>query len=388
MNVRTTYPMSPLAVALVGALLTVALAGNSFAQPSRTSAHKPAPTPAAAAASQPAAPPAATAPRPASGQPIALADALAAARDNLDVSIARRALSAARADVLAADRAPFPVLSGKVSSIDLQNGVGAGNAITRKRIDKGVGVDWTWERGNKRELRTRAAQRGATAATADVDDVQLQQLLRAIGAYYDLVSAQERIEQLAEVELSSSLIATSAGRRVKAGDLGRQDALRTEIDAQRVRADQSAALLERQRASLVLAQLIGRMSNPEELRATSDWPPLSAAPALSDPAVSGQLVALVDSRPEVRAAMARIEAARAQVDLAESQKKADVTWGVSVDHYPGTSTRLVELRASIPLQFGYRYEGEIVRGVALQGQAEDALEKVRRETYADLLQLQ
>ena len=345
-----------------------------------------------AATMQPALPlqaPASVAPAPAAtGNTLTLGEALRAARDNLDVSLSRQALRAARADVLAADRAPFPVLSAGASSIDLQNGVGAGNPLTKKRIDKGIGIDWTYERGNKRALRTRNAERAVTAAFADVDDVQMQQLLATVEAYYDLVSAQERINQLVEVERSQSQIATSAMRRVKAGDLGRQDALRTEIDAQRVRADQSAALLDRQRASLVLAQRINRTQQPEKLRASTDWPKLDAAPAIDDPAIGGQLAALVDSRPEVRAAIARVQAARANVELQEAQRKADVTWGVSVNSFPGTSNRSLGLRASIPLQWNYDYQGEIGRALAQSAQAQDSLDKTRLDTYSDLLRLQ
>ncbi|MEP6557475.1 MAG: TolC family protein [Burkholderiales bacterium] len=333
-------------------------------------------------------PTAAVAPPTATGNALTLGEALRAARDNLDVSLSRQALRAARADVLAADRAPFPVLSAGLSSIDLQNGVGAGNPLTKKRIDKGIGIDWTYERGNKRALRTRNAERAVTAAFADVDDVQLQQLLATIGAYYDLVGAQERIEQLVEVERSQSQIAISAMRRVKAGDLGRQDALRTEIDAQRVRADQSAALLDRQRASLVLAQLINRVQQPERLRATTDWPKLDAAPAINDPAIAGQLAALVDSRPEVRAAIARVQAAQTNVELQQAQRKADVTWGVSVNSFPGTSNRSLGLRASMPLQWNYDYQGEIGRALAQGAQAQDSLDKTRRDSYSDLLRLQ
>ena len=94
---------------------------------------------------------------------VSLSQVMQAARENLDVSLARRALAAAQADVASADHAPAPVLSAKAASIDLQNGVGTGNLLRDKRIDKSLGIDWTWERGNKRELRTRAAKFSADA---------------------------------------------------------------------------------------------------------------------------------------------------------------------------------------------------------------------------------
>jgi cobalt-zinc-cadmium efflux system outer membrane protein len=111
-------------------------------------------------AQAPAAPDAPNAPQIA----VTLEQALLAARNNLDVSLTQRAFDAARADVLSADHALAPTLTAKTASIDLQNGVGPGNVMRDKRIDKSIGMDWTWERGNKRELRTRSAQRAARRA--------------------------------------------------------------------------------------------------------------------------------------------------------------------------------------------------------------------------------
>ena len=61
------------------------------------------------------------------GGTLTLPAVLEAARQNPDVLAARRAMEAARADVRAADRAPAPVLSAGVSSIDLRNGNGTGS---------------------------------------------------------------------------------------------------------------------------------------------------------------------------------------------------------------------------------------------------------------------
>jgi len=98
---------------------------------------------------------------PDSVQELSIEQVLQAAGLNLDVAVARREYEAAQADIVAADHAPLPVLSAKAGSIDLQNGVGAGPLFQQKRIDKSVGLDWTWERGNKRALRTLEAQREA-----------------------------------------------------------------------------------------------------------------------------------------------------------------------------------------------------------------------------------
>lgn len=311
---------------------------------------------------------------------LTLHQALTAARDNSDVALARHALSAARADVLSADHAPAPVLSAKAASIDLQNGIGGGNLVTRKRIDKSIGIDWTWERGNKRALRTQAAKASAEAAQADVEDIQIQQLQAALSAYYDLLAAQERLQETREIEHSMAELDRLAARRVKAGDLAEQDAARTRIEAERARTDTQSAELTREQAALVLAQFTAR--GPELEASAADWPAQTAGPA-----PGGDLAAWAESRADVRAALARVQAAQAALDNAQALRKADVTIGASYDHFPGTSTRLLELRAQFPLQWGYRFEGEIGRALAEQSQAQEALEKTRRLALLDLQSL-
>lgn len=316
---------------------------------------------------------------------VTLTQVLMAARDNSDVAQARHQLAAARADIAAADHAPLPVLSAKAGSIDLQNGVGAGNVWTRKRVDKAIGIDWTWERGGKRALRTQAAQRAADAAQADVLDVQAQQLQAALGAYYDLLAAQERLRETTELERGAAELARIAVRRVKAGDLSEQDALRTQIEAERARADTQAAARDREQAVQALAQII---PTSMAVQAAADWPGLPAAEGAQGLVPGGDLSAWAEARADVRAALARVQAAQAALDNALAQRKSDWTVGASYDHFPGTSTRLLELRVSVPLQWGYHYEGEVGRAQAEWAQAQDALDKVRRLALLDLQRLQ
>ncbi|MGZ5181345.1 MAG: TolC family protein [Ramlibacter sp.] len=323
----------------------------------------PAPAPAAAPAAPGVAAPVLT-----------LSQVLQVARDNIDVSIARRAVAGARADVAAADHSPAPVLTTKASSIDLQNGVGGGNVVRDKRIDKSVGVDWTWERGNKRELRTRAAERTAEAAQADLNEVLVQQQIAVAGAYWDLAAAQEKVVQVAAIEKSASDLAAASARRPRAGDISQQESLRTEIEARRATADLRVAQADRQRAMLALGQLIGQRG---EFGVEAGWPAVTAdLPPLPD----------IEQRADVRAAQQRVQAAQASFDNALALRRNDVTLGSSFDHFPGTSRRLLELRLSMPLAGvlgSYNYEGEIGRARAALEQAQDQLEKTRRAALAE-----
>lgn len=313
--------------------------------------------------------------------PISLSQALQAAAENLDVALAQRVLAAAQAEVVAADRAPFPTLSAGISQIDLQNGNGRGNPWTEQTYDKSIGLDWTWERGNKRELRTQTARRSAEAVRADLDDVWLQQQLAALSAFYDLLAAQERLAQVQQIASSAQELAAAAQRRLSAGDLSAQEAARIEIEAQRARSESRSAELERQRAALLLWQLTAMGPSAASLQALPDWPALQ-------PLAAADLEALIEARADVRAARARVEAAQAALQGSVAQKKSDITWGVSYDHLPGTSTALLALRLSMPLQWGYGYEGEIARAQAQLAQAEQALEKTRRQARLELQRLQ
>lgn len=314
---------------------------------------------------------------------LSLSQAMQAAQNNLDVSLARRALDVARGDVTAADRAPIAVLSSKAGSINLQNGIGEGNLFRDKRLEKVIGVDWTYERGNKRELRTQAAQSLADAAMADVEDIKVQQLIATAAAYFDLLAAQERINEVRAIARSAAQLASTAQRRVQAGDLPALDAARTEIEAQRAATDLASALIDRQRTALGLAQLTG-ISNPAALWVQADWPVLQSLP-------TDTLYPSIEARAEVRAALQRVEAARAALESTSAQKSRDLTLGTSFTHFPGTSTRQLEFRLQMPLNGflgSYNFQGEIARAQAQLGQAEDTLEKTRRSATADFQRLQ
>ncbi|HSU22002.1 MAG TPA: TolC family protein [Variovorax sp.] len=316
--------------------------------------------------------------------PLTLDEVLRAARENPDVSASRLALSAARADILAADHAPSPVLTAKAASIDLQNGIGTGG-LARKRVDSSVGVDWTWERGGKRAARTAAAERAADAARFDIDDVQLDQQLVAGSAFYDLLGAQERIVEINAIERSASQLAGTATRRVQAGDLPAQEAARTEVEAQRSAVDLRAAELDRDRAQLVLARILGATAAVRGRLAGTDWPVLGMLPYGTAGEVD--LDTLIENRADIRAARARVASASASLDNAQAQRTADVTIGASLERYPTTSNRLLEVRASIPLLFNYRAEGEIGRALAVYTQTQENLDRARNDARLELQRL-
>lgn len=320
----------------------------------------------------------------AQGAVLRLEQVLQAARQNPDALAAQRALDAARADVRAANRAPAPTLSAGVSSIDLQNGTGGGSFWTQKRVDKSIGLDWTWERGNKRGLRTEAAERTVQATQADAQDMRIQQQIGALGAFYDLLTAQERLQTLQALADSARTLARTAELRLKAGDLSAQDAARTRIEAERAQADLQSARLEHQQAMQLLAGWTGQNVPVGGWQADSTWPQADT------PSGTADIDALVEQRPDVGAARARLAAADSALQGAQALNRADPTLGATFDHFPdGQQTqRLLALRISIPITGFSRFDGEIGRAQAQKDQAQDLLDKVRIQARAELLVLQ
>lgn len=316
----------------------------------------------------------ASSPSPGATLRVSLEQVLQAARDNPDVGLARRALDAAAADRVAADRLPTPVLSTKASAIDLEHGIGPGNVLRDKRIDKGLGLDWTIERGDKRASRTRAAERGVDTARFDLAEAGLQQQQQAAAAFYGLLAAQDRLQQMEALEQAATELASATQRRLQAGDLSQQEALRTDIEARRAQAELRSARSDLVRAQWALGQITGL---GRALEAVADWP--QPSPVLGEaPDVS--------LRPDVRAARERVRAAQAAFDAAQALRRNDVTVGASIDHIPGTSRRQLELRLQMPLAgvLGtYDYQGEIGRARAALDQAQDQLEKTRRAAQVD-----
>jgi cobalt-zinc-cadmium efflux system outer membrane protein len=302
---------------------------------------------------------------------------------------AQRAAEAAKADIQAADRAPAPTLSAGVSSIDLQNGTGSGSFWTQKRLDKSLGLDWTWERGNKRALRTEVAERSARAAQADGNDMAVMQQIGAQNAFYDLLAAQQRLQTVQAIAQSAQQLADTAARRLKAGDLSAQEAARTRIEAERARADVHSAQLEHQQAAQALSIWTGQKPPVGGWTAQGAWPVANTYVSNGAAQAEAAIDALVEQRPDVLAARERVAAAQAALQAAQALKSADPSIGASFDHYPdGTRTnRLLALRISIPLNGWQRFDGEIGRALAQEQQSQDLLQKTRLQARSELMAL-
>jgi outer membrane protein, heavy metal efflux system len=335
---------------------------------------------------------------------ITLTEALTAATQNIDAKIAKQQLLGARADVLAANHAPLPTLSTSLSQIDLQNGVGAGSWIGEKRVNTSIGVDWMWERGGKRALRTEAAKQAVNASTQDVRETLTLQKIAAQSAFFDLLAAQERITQVTAIADSAKALSSATSKRLAAGDLSAQDAARSSIEAQRAQNDVTLAEQERARAELALNLVLdvgaqklvaarsglGTSAGMDSRLRGNDKSGGNEGSGRNERS-GGNDRLLIDSRADVQAASARVETAKAQLNNALALKSNDITLGTAIDHFPGTSNRLLMFRMQMPLQLGavggYSFQGEIDRASAQLAIAEAQLDRTRHAATNDQIRL-
>ncbi len=290
---------------------------------------------------------------------------------NRELQAARRNAEGAEADILSASAPPNPDLSIGTSRISPRMGIGSGR-LTDKRVDTVIGLTQLFERGNKRELRTETARFLATAARNDEGEVARQQKLRLHLAYYDLMLSQERLKIATMTAGFFEKSVQAAERRLSAGDIAATELSRIRVDALRALNDVRSMRAELEHHQLSLAYLIGTEADAKRLFASDNWPGESSSP---QPGVPGEML---ESRPDMLAARARVSAAEKNRDLARSLRTRDITAGLQYERFPGdAANNSYGFTISIPIFARNQYTGEIRRAETELEAAREDLQRVR-----------
>lgn len=292
-------------------------------------------------------------------------------QSNHEILAARRALESATAGIAIAGQAPNPTLSYSATDINRRTGIGPGS-LNDKRMDQTVGIQQQIERGDRRELRRTGAEALERAATADYADVRRQQRLALHQAWFDWLAATDRARLLSETAALYRRGVEAANLRLKLGDMARVEASRLRVEALRADNDARTAAAELDKARTQLALLLGE-TQPQDLEAVVEWP-LAKMPADVPP---------LESRPDVLAALARIEASERNRTLARSLTTRDITVGAQVERYAPTPGVTYGFSVSVPLFVRYGYEGEQARAEAEYGAALEGRERVLQSAAND-----
>jgi len=284
---------------------------------------------------------------------------LDALRCNRDIIMARRGEEASQADVQIASQRPNPVLGLGVANINPNLGVGAGSWRS-KTVDSTVRIDQVIETANKGNLRTDAARKASAAAGEQAQAVVAQQLNAVEQAWYEAVVSQSRVEVLKETVGLYARTQQANETRLKAGDVARAEVTKLQLETLRAQNDLRAAQADHASDKAMLAATLGVPGTLMDNRLVPDWPAVDTPAPQVDPDV-------LQRRPDVTAAEARLAAAAAARDLARAGRVPDVTVGAQYEHWPQSeantngSGNSYGVFVSIPLFVRHSFGGEARR---------------------------
>jgi outer membrane protein, heavy metal efflux system len=311
--------------------------------------------------------------RPSAAQPALTVDqAIREAVDhNLSLLAERLNLAVADAAIVTARLRPNPVLSGGANSLDWL-GTGFNEINGAGPPEYSARVDFVFERGGKRELRTALASTAKTVAEAQLaDSVRRLTLDVSMGAI-DVLEAKSKL-QLAKANLDTlERLVQLNDRRLTSGAIPPLELTRSRVAMLQYRSSVTAAQLALTQARLKLQTLIGRAAADPLVDVDE---PLAVAPAPEPADLRALQAAARANRPDVRALQRDQARSQSDLRLQLAQGTVDYTIGAEYRRQQGVNGtgNLAGLFVSVPLPIFNRNQGEIARAGAEQTKAARSL---------------
>lgn len=283
------------------------------------------------------------------GDPVLDSLVVDALRSNLDIAEAAGRLEQANAQARIARSVLVPSLnaSGSASATSSPiEGLQFGNipGFSVDRIDNeiyslGLGASYELDLFGRARDDSKAAVRDAEATAYDLQTVQLSAAAETISAYFDFVDGKRQIElntQVADVLRDRALLVEERYRRGMAESFELYQ-IRQELRASEAVLPQLDSALASYRARLALLT----STYPEQLDEQ-----LSAhlRPKLVfEPVPPGLPAALLDQRPDVAAAWARLDAARLRIGARKAERFPRLTLSASLGTQAGTPENVLNV---------------------------------------------
>jgi cobalt-zinc-cadmium efflux system outer membrane protein len=208
-------------------------------------------------------------------------------------------------------------------------------------VDVDVGVEIPFERGGKRDRRVAVARAGIQREKHAVEDARRQAITLAVGAYYRVLQAEERLRLAEERKALAEELSRVARERHQGGDAPLFDVNLAQAEMSRAKSAIESEKGTIARARAALAASLGLPSGGD-LRVEGDLKDRSffdAIPSETSPA----------QRSDLLVALAEVDASRAGIALAEAQARPDLAFRAGYRHEEGTN--IVQGGVSIPLPF-------------------------------------
>lgn len=248
-----------------------------------------------------------------------------------------------------------------------------------------VQLNQTLEMGGKRAARVELAQRGKDIAALDLVTRRGDIRAMSIQAFFDALTAQERVKVVEESLRIAGAGVDAATRRVTAGKVSPTEETRARVAQSTARIDLRQAEAERSAALRALTAIMGVPEGSIQ-RLDGNVDALPVVPSAAD------IVARLSDAPSVRRAQLQVQQADAAYSLAKTRAVPDVTLGVGAKRAQELGRTQAVISVSVPLPFFDRNQGAQLEALrkrdAAQANAQAEELRLRSEILqmADLLQ--
>ena len=320
--------------------------------------------------------------------------AVAASRSQVQASEAARRIAGYKPNPqlqLGMEQVPFqsPV-PDSVPRFFATNGNAGANPVYTAQFSK------LFERGGKREFRTRQADAQVGAATAQVDDTLRNQLFALRQAFGNALLSRDNLRLAAEIDSQYAKTEDLTSERVKAGDLpgielyrlqaGRLQFQQAVIDAQSAYEQAARDLLNTlsARSQDVLAMNVPPTPGPANDLLQSA--PLVVVGDFSDAPIPETLEQLKDlahaNRPDLKVAQANLQATDYGMRLARAQRSHDIN--VATEYQRVGDDDTLGIVTQIPLFLYNNGKAGVEQAQALRTAAEAQFHQVEIQVDTDV----
>jgi cobalt-zinc-cadmium efflux system outer membrane protein len=309
---------------------------------------------------------------------VSLDDAVKLALQHNHTLLAERsAIQQAQAEEITANLRPDPVLGGDAQFLPLFQSNQYNSDYINENAQFDIGLSYLFERGRKRQHRLQFSKDTTAMTISQVADNE-RALTFLVASNFVSVQLAESTLALAQQDLKSFQSTVDiSDTRYKDGDMSEADLLKIKLQLLQFQTDVSQAQLGRVQALIALRESLGFESVPADYDVAGelDYQKVNAN--------RDDLEALaIRERPDLRAAVQGVTAAKSQYELQRAIGKRDVTGTADYSHTGGYSG--VSLFASIPLPIFDRNQGEIARAQYAIGQSQDTQKAAQEQVLGDV----
>lgn len=237
-------------------------------------------------------------------------------------------------------------------------------------------LNQTIELGGKRAARMLAAERGHDIAAEELTARRLAIRASVTSAYYDALTAQERVRLAEQAMELAQRASRAAGQRVKAGKVAPIEETKAHVAQAGVQVELSQARSEGVGAQARLAALLGE---PRGLswRLDAQLDALPAVPSMAD------LERSLDNAPALRRARLEIDRRQALTELEKARRIPDITVSLGAKRSEELGRNQAIVGLSVPLPIFDTNRGNLLEALKREEKAREGLSASQLQVSAE-----